>query len=168
MHLRDYFDKEMKHVELQLDALLRSSVDDPSIVPKASLLNPIPKVKGEKLKSIGSILKTIGNAKFIAAMLSVSTDACIRYVESCSTWAVSSSSGAQDGIYWIWGQTSAGVSEDAICYAYPLFLRLRMPPCASVIDYNANEAARKQADEQFHSTPYRSYDSFDFHLGRSG
>jgi hypothetical protein len=43
MHLRDYFDKEMKHVEHQLDSLLRNSVDDPNVVPKASLLNPIPK-----------------------------------------------------------------------------------------------------------------------------
>ena len=43
MHLRDYFDKEMKHVEHQLDSLLRSTVDDPNVVPKASLLNPIPK-----------------------------------------------------------------------------------------------------------------------------
>jgi hypothetical protein len=75
-YVNEYFDKEMTHIRQQYIALLRRSIDDPSLVSSGTVLH-LPHVKAERFKSIGQITKCI-TRNLIKSLFAVTTDTVCR------------------------------------------------------------------------------------------
>ncbi len=79
-YVQDYFDKEIAHSRNQYVDCLRRAVDDTNSLAKVSAgsVLQLPFLRAEKLKSIGAIVKSVGNKKFLNAIFAITSDAVQR------------------------------------------------------------------------------------------
>ena len=80
-YLKDYFEREIKYVRLKLiDVITRATGDAASThkTPGLAALSLPPILRFEKLKSMSQIIETVGNVKFIGALVSVIRDTLAR------------------------------------------------------------------------------------------
>lgn len=79
-YVNDYFDKELVHTRSQYATILRRAVEDtPSLgrVAGGTVLQ-LPVLRAEKMKTIGSLVKSVANKQFINSVFTISTDAVLR------------------------------------------------------------------------------------------
>lgn len=80
-YLVDYFEKESTFIRTQFSELLRNTVDDVSILSKPAsmgILQSIPLLRGDRIKSVLSIVQTIGNKVFINRVISITSESVTR------------------------------------------------------------------------------------------
>jgi hypothetical protein len=79
-YLVDYFDKEMAFLRAQYVEGLRRVVDDDKGTSKVSAgtVLQMPRLRAEKMKSIGSLVKTVANNYYVNNVVATTTDSVIR------------------------------------------------------------------------------------------
>lgn len=79
-YLSDYFAKESQHVRNQYADLLRDAVEDPAMLTKPATTGPLqlPLLRADRVKTLLSVVQSVGNKVFLNRVFSVTTDTVCR------------------------------------------------------------------------------------------
>ena len=76
-YVAEYFDKELSHVKTMYTSAMRKLLDDPQLMTAHTVLK-LPQFKAERVRSISTFCKSVGNKSFVKSVLSSTTDAIVR------------------------------------------------------------------------------------------
>jgi hypothetical protein len=67
------------HAKHRFNDSLKRAVEDPAMITQMLVVTqPLPKLRAEKFKSIESIVKAVGNKKYVDSLFAISTDSMLR------------------------------------------------------------------------------------------